>query len=337
MLFRSKKPARQGLHRRVSAIGGECRTIMKFARQIVSLALLAVLSCISGTLSNALLATPQEANPKESSSANAPSASIPVALPKGKKLILKDGTFQIAREYKIEGDQVHYWSVERSAWEDIPAALIDWDATHKAEAEQTARDAELKAKIRASNLAERTKDIDIGNSLELRPGIFLPDGVGFYAFVDHKLVFEMKQSLAESKASTSREMEKILTGLPVIPSKVTLQIPGERAPFRINSVEPEFYMRPADAREPRFRLFRAQVKGGRRVLDSVSTYFSGKQGDKGTDVSFQAWTAASGVFRYTIEQRLEPGEYAFVELTDEGMSSYVWDFGIDPPGTKASK
>ena len=304
---------------------------------ILSAVLLAALFCVSCELTNIPLAAQQEASPKEQSGTTQSASSIPVALPKGKKLILKDGTFQIAREYTVIGEQVHYWSVERSAWEDIPAALVDWDATGKAEADAAARDAELKAKIRASNLAERTKDVNIDLSLEIKPGIFLPDGVGFFAFVNNKQLFEMKQSTAESKAATSREIEKILTGLPVIPSKVTLQIPGEHAALRINSAEPEFYMRPADGREPRFRLFRAQVKGGRRVLDSVSTYFSGKTGDNGTDIAFQAWTPASGVFRYTMEQRLEPGEYAFVELTDQGMSSYVWDFGIDSPGTKTSK
>lgn len=312
---------------------------MKPPKQIGILfaAFVTLFSCLSLTLTNAPAAAQQEANSKNSSSSTQPGAPVPVALPKGKKLILKDGTFQIAREYKVEGEQVHYWSVERSAWEDIPAALVDWDATHKAEAEAAARDAELKAKIRASNLAERMKDVNIDLSLEIKPGIFLPDGVGFFAFVNNKQLLEMKQSLAESKAATSREIEKIVTGLPVIPSKVTLQIPGERAALRIASAEPEFYMRPADAREPRFRLFRAHVKGGRRVLDSVSTYFSGKKGDNGTDISFQAWTPASGVFRYTMEQHLEPGEYAFVELTGEGMNSYVWDFGIDSPGTKTSK
>lgn len=314
---------------------------MKVPKQIGILfaAFLAPLFCVSSALTGVSLAAQQEADSKdkEPSRTTSSAASIPVALPKGKKLILKDGTFQLAREYKVQGEQVHYWSVERSAWEDIPAALVDWDATHKAEAEQAARDAELKAKIRASDLAARTKDINIDLSLEIKPGIFLPDGVGFYAFVNNKQLFEMKQSLAESKAAASRQIERIVTGLPVIPSKVTLQIPGEHAALRINSAEPEFYMRPADGREPRFRLFRAQVKGGRRVLDSVSTYFSGKTGDNGTDIAFQAWTPANGVFRYTMEQRLEPGEYAFVELIDEGMSSYVWDFGIDPPGTKPSK
>ena len=143
---------------------------------------------------------------------------IRVALPKGKKLILTDGTFQLAREYSVQGDRVRYWSVERSDWEEIPAKLVDWDATHKAEAEQAAQDAELKAKIHASEVAERTKDIDVDRSLEIKPGLFLPDGVGFYA-LETKLIYEMKQSQAVANLSKGREVERILSGVPLIPEQ----------------------------------------------------------------------------------------------------------------------
>ena len=306
---------------------------MKFTAQISVLlaALLAVLPNLSSTLAKAPVALQQDTDAKAAATAS----QIPVSLPKGKKLILTDGTFQMAREYTLEGDRVRYWSVERSQWEEIPRNLVDWDATHKADAEQASHDAELKAKIHASQVAQLTKDIDVDRSLEIKPGLFLPDAVGFYALDRDKLIREMKQSEAVVKTSTGREVEKIMSGVSLIPGKKTMEIPGERAAMRLKTAEPEFFMRPADAREPRFRLLRVQVKGGHRLIDSISVRFTGEEKHNTTDIEIQTWTPASGVFRYTVDQRLEPGEYAFVEMTADGINGYVWDFGIDLPGTKA--
>jgi hypothetical protein len=89
--------------------------------------------------------------PAQSSSAgqNTPgeTSTLAIPLPKGKKLVLKDGSFQIVREYQQQGDRVRYYSVERSDWEEIPAALVDWDATKKSEADDVARDQEMTRKI----------------------------------------------------------------------------------------------------------------------------------------------------------------------------------------------
>jgi len=306
---------------------------MKLLAQLAILlaTVLPVLPSLSGTLANAPLAAAQQDSDTKATTA---AKQIPVALPKGKKLILMDGTYQLAREYAVEGDRVRYWSVERSQWEEIPTNLVDWDATHKAEAEQAGRDAELKAKIHASQVAQLTKDIDVDRSLEIKPGLFLPDAIGFYALDRDKLIREMKQSTAVIKTSTGREVERIMSGVPMIPSKRTMEIPGERAAMRLATAEPEFFMRPADEREPQFRLLRAQVKGGHRVIDSISIHFTGQETHNATDIEIQTWTPATGVFRYTVDERLEPGEYAFVEMTGEGISGYVWDFGIDLPGAK---
>jgi len=107
--------------------------------------------------------------------------------------------------------------------------------------------------------------------------------------------------------------------------------------MRLTTAEPEFYFRPADEREPRFRLLRAQVKGGKRIIDDITVHFTGEQTNKTDEMEIQTWTPATGVFRYTVDQRLEPGEYAFVEMTPDGISGYVWDFGVDLPGNKSPK
>src|SRR5260370_18538081 len=51
------------------------------------------------------------------------------ALPRGKKLVLKDGHFHLVRDYQRTGERVRYLSAERCEWEEIPASIEAWDGT----------------------------------------------------------------------------------------------------------------------------------------------------------------------------------------------------------------
>jgi hypothetical protein len=257
--------------------------------------------------------------------------SIPLTLPKGKKLILRDGSFQLVREYTRQGDRVRYWSVERSAWEEIPASLVDWDATQKAEAEQQANDKELAQKIKASQLKALTAGIDSDRSLEIRPGVILPDEAGLYA-LDGLKVSTMEQDLAVSRMNKGREVARIASGVgPLISSRHEIEIAGKRAKLRIGASEPEFYFRPVDGRDPDFSLLQLEVYDGKRKIESMSTNIVGMSKYKNRQVSLLGWDAARGVKRFTVEQKLEPGEYAIVENRPDGeVDLYIWDFGVDP-------
>src|SRR5581483_4856918 len=56
------------------------------------------------------------------------------------KLYLKDGTFNVVREYQVKEDRIRYYSVERSEWEEIPLELVDLKRT---ESEATSRKQQL--------------------------------------------------------------------------------------------------------------------------------------------------------------------------------------------------
>src|SRR5579871_2459141 len=68
------------------------------------------------------------------------------------KLYLKDGGFHLVREYQVQTDRVHFYSVERSQWEDIPLDLVDLKRT---EAESAERQAEAVEETKA--IAEEEK------------------------------------------------------------------------------------------------------------------------------------------------------------------------------------
>src|ERR1035437_6897126 len=53
------------------------------------------------------------------------------ALPHRTRLILKDGSYQLVMSYTVKGKIVSYVSAERGETEELPADLVDWDATHK--------------------------------------------------------------------------------------------------------------------------------------------------------------------------------------------------------------
>lgn len=274
---------------------------------------------------------------KPSAAQNATGGAV---LPRGKKLMLKDGSFQLVREYKIEGDRVRYYSVDRSQWEEIPAALVDWDKTKGVEAGEAKSDAALVSKVHTQEEARIVQPLDVDASLEAAPGVFLPPGEGIFAF-DGKAILPVLPAEPSFKTSKKREIEKVLSPIPIVPSRHAVLIQGAHSKVRVATGQPEFYMRTQQEGEPNMQLVPAKVLSDRRQIANIDELFR-MQDAAIKPLLMQRWDVAKGVYRFTLGQTLTPGEYALIEVIPgktelEQLNVYVWDFAVDAPTGSALK
>lgn len=278
-------------------------------------------------------------------------AAADARITRGKKLVLKDGSFQLVRSYERKGDRVRYFSMERGDWEEIPAALVDWDATAKAERDSQKADDALVSKIHKQEEATRIETtLDVDASLQVAAGVFLPPGEGMFA-VEGKSVIAIPQVGSEVKNDRKNTIKRVLSPIPIIPAKRNVEILGSKATLRINTQFPEFYLREVQpdydkdsglertSRQsttgPEVELIRATVKGNKRVLESIRSMFGQEVGRESNTISIQQWEVAKTVYRYTLSGPLPPGEYALAEILPDGLNLFVWDFGVD--GSKPEK
>jgi len=313
----------------------------RFCRARFGLAIFAVAMCALIAASANGLAYPGQQSPQSPSSGStdtrqqsqgsSPESRI-AHLPRGKKLILKDGSVQLVREYQVMDDRVRFYNTERSQWEEMPAALVDWDATRQSEAEQKKNDATLLSNVHKQEQARRIMPLDVDASLEAAPGVFIPPGEGLFVY-DGKSVLRLTQAQADNKLDKAKVVEQVLVPIPIVPSRRNLSIPRPHAEVRVHNEQPEFYMRTADGREPNMLLIRTKVRGDSRLIENVDTYLQVITKMKRNEVIAQRWQIANGVYRFTLGESLEPGEYVFTEIVKaEGTNLYVWDFGVDVGG-----
>ncbi len=267
---------------------------------------------------------------------------------RGKKLVLKDGTFQMVRSYEKNGDRVRYFSLERGSWEEIPASLVDWDATAKADKDASAADDALAAKIHKQEEERKIETtLDVDASLQVGGGTFLPPGEGMFA-VEGKSVIPIPQVGTAVKTDRKNQLKRVLSPLPIIPGKKNIELEGKRATLRINSANPEFYLRELTTEDeqesglertsrqsvdgPEVELLKATVKGNKRIIESVRSMMGEQVGLENHTISIQEWEVAKRVYRFTLSEPLPPGEYALAEILPGGLNLFVWDFGVDERG-----
>src|SRR5882724_9530197 len=155
-----------------------------------------------------------QAQPEAKPNGGSKKAASPSASDRGKRLVLKDGSFQLVREYQKSGERVRYFSAERGDWEEIPAAMVDWDATKKAETEtEVASEAMLK-KIRTQEEAQKIQVVmDVDASLQVAPDVFLPPGEGLFA-IDGKHVLPLEQVGSSVKVDKKQVLKQMISPVP---------------------------------------------------------------------------------------------------------------------------
>src|ERR1700693_4737341 len=174
------------------------------------------------------------------------------------KLYLKDGTYQLAREYKVENDRVSFLSVDRGEWEEIPAALVDLEKT---QAEIKRREDTVREEA-AANAAEEKAERDVRKEVEQ-----IPVAEGVYLIEAGKLI---PIKVGESKIVTDkrRSVLKALSPVPLVSGKASLELDGPHAPAGTANREPEFYIRLSA--EERFGIVRLAEHKGNRVVEKLT-------------------------------------------------------------------
>jgi hypothetical protein len=237
------------------------------------------------------------------------------------RLYLKDGTSQIVREYKVEGDRVRYYSVERSEWEEVPLSLVDLAKT-EAEVKQRKAALEEEAKVvSAEEKVEREQRDELAR-VPLDPGVYLIDG---------KDVKAIKQAEAKAVTDKKRAVLKVLSPAPVFAGKATLEVDGEHSANLALNDHPEFYIRLAS--EDRFGILRVKSKKNLREVERWNIHPIVKDiilRDQ-DEVEVFRQQVADGLYKIWPREPLAPGEYAVVEFTEGKGNTQVWDFAWRPP------
>jgi hypothetical protein len=254
-----------------------------------------------------------------------------------KRIILKDGSYQLVAKYEVKGDRVRYLSAERNEWEELPNSLIDWPATEKFEKDRAAGSPVPEALGHESAEDRAAEDAKLP---QVAPGLRVPSDVGIVlldTFHGQAQLVELQQSGGELSENAKRGIFRAAVG----GAKQTVELKGLHAKIQAHASLPSIYVNPEQGEDQngaapglawdRFHIVRLQPKQDRRIIGEVKVSASGKVNQGQNSVETTAEKLTGGWVKVTPKTDLAPGEYAVVEvLGTEGTNSYVWDFGVDP-------
>jgi hypothetical protein len=164
-----------------------------------------------------------------------------------RRLILKDGSYQLVTQYEVKGDRVRYKSAERGEWEELPSALVDWPATEKYEKDRAAgptipEAAALDKEVEKESDAERAAEIS--HLPQVAPGLRLPDDSGIFLldnFQGQPQLVEMQQTEGDVDRKARPNIFRSPLN-PIASAKQTVELEGEHASVHVHVAVPSIYI-----------------------------------------------------------------------------------------------
>src|ERR1700739_473276 len=162
------------------------------------------------------------------------------------RLILKDGSYQMVRQYQIVGDRVRFLSQERGDWEELPEDLIDWDATRKwendhasqpDEASPAMKEAEDLDKEEASERAEQKYRMP-----QVAEGLELPDQDGVFVLDTFQGTPELVELVPQDLSMNQKNRHGLSTLNPLAGQKASIELEGAHARVHLHVNEPAIYL-----------------------------------------------------------------------------------------------
>lgn len=235
------------------------------------------------------------------------------------RLYLKDGGFHLVREHKVDGDRVRYYSVERGDWEEIPLELIDLRKTQR----------ELGAREDAARNERQVAAEEAALEREMRRIVAsIPEEPGLYKLGPDNKIITLK--LAESTLVTDKKRQtlKILSPIPMVSGKSTVELAGERSATIYSERRPEFYLRLSKPQQ--FALVQITPKKGARVVEVVQIIpVSKERFEERKELEIFRQQLDEGLYKIWPQADLAAGEYAWIEFTDGQVNLMIWDFRIE--------
>jgi hypothetical protein len=251
-----------------------------------------------------------------------------------KRLILTDGSYQTATEWKKSGDRLKYFSAERGEWEEVPTSLVDWKATDEWNAERAKSGSEEMKEVTAEEVAAR-KGEQLNTPL-VAPELRLPSEGGVFLLEE----IAGKPTLSKIDGNKIQVNENAGRNLllksvnPVASQVQTIELKGSMAKVRVHSATPSIFVDVESEQGPilgeNFRIVRLEKKRDLRVLAKNKVTMTGDQSSTERFLHSRAEKFSGDWSKVIPLEDLTPGEYAIVisAAGDDGNGA-VWDFGVE--------